>query len=91
MDLPQNQTPPYDHTDPRQKAIADRRWAKMTAAGTSLALLGFVNFLVQIFKPSAMPMVWEQQTLRSGDPLGLEPDHTSSTPYAGKVTLPRER
>ncbi|MCW2544033.1 MAG: hypothetical protein JWM40_1585 [Frankiales bacterium] len=89
MELPENERPPYDRSDPRQAAQADKRWARMTAASTSLAMLGFVNFVVSIFKPSSKPMVWEQQTLRSGDPLGLEPDHTSTTPYAGRVTLPK--
>lgn len=88
MELPPNEVAPYDHSDPVQKAIADRRWAKMTAASTSLALFGFVNFLMHIFQPTAKPMVWEQKAVFSGDPLDLEPDHTSSTPYAGKVTLP---
>jgi hypothetical protein len=87
--LPENETPPYDRSDPRQAAQADRRWAKMTAAGTSVAMLGFFSLVVQIFKPSSKPMVWEQQSLRSGDPLGLEPDHTSTAPYAGRVTLPK--
>ena len=86
--MPENETPPYDHRDPAQKAIADRRWAKMTAASTSFAMLGFFSFVAQIFKPSSKPMVWEQQTLRSGDPYGLVPDDTSTTRYGGKVTLP---
>jgi len=88
MKLPENETPPYDRSDPVQAAMADRRWAKMTAAGSSVALVGFMSFLVQIFQPSAKPMVWEQKVISSGDPLDLVPDHTSTTPYAGRATLP---
>lgn len=82
-----NEVPPYDRSDPWQAAQADRRWAKLTAASTSLAMLGFFSFVVEIFRPSSKPMVWEQQALRSGDPLGLVPDKTSASPYAATVTL----
>lgn len=83
----QDQVPHYDQNDPVQRAAADRRWAKMTAAGGSIVLLGLFNFLAELFTASSNKVVHAQQTLRSGDPLNVDRDDGSQNPYGGRVTL----
>jgi hypothetical protein len=60
----------------------------MTAAGTSVVLLGFFNFLAELFTPNSRKVVYEQQTLRTGDPLDLEPIADDlGNPFAGRVRV----
>ena len=74
---------PWDPKDEGAAAARQRRMARK--AGISMSLMGLVSIFIQLFKPTAKPIVFEQHQPGNADPLERDPE---AGRFGGRVRLP---
>jgi hypothetical protein len=78
---------PWDPADEAAAARRQRAIARKTAAA-SLSLMGLIGLFIELFKPTAKPIVFEQHQPGNADPLDRDP---AAGPFAGTMRVPGSR